>query len=58
MDDKKERARFVRWVKKEYPGTSIKRYGKPAQDQYILEQVQNAWLGWSARANINNTLTS
>lgn len=48
--DSTERAAFRRWMKRVYPGVSLARYGKPARDQYIVPDVQNAWLGWRARA--------
>ena len=50
MDERLERAAFVRWMKRNFPDVTTVRYGKPAQDQYVIEQVQNAWQGWKARA--------
>lgn len=50
IDERKERAAFVRWLKREHPGVSAARYGKPAQDQYIVGAVQDAWRGWKGCA--------
>ena len=45
----RERAAFVRWMKKSYPGVSTERYRKPC-GQYLVEQVEGAWKGWHARS--------
>lgn len=49
IDEKKERAAFARWIKRAF-GLRAARLGKPAQDQYVSESIQNAWQGWWARA--------
>ena len=50
IEEKKERASFVRWLKRQYPDVSAGRYGAPAKDQYIVCAVQEAWIGWFAKA--------
>ena len=53
-NERLERMAFVRWMKKEHHGVSVVRYGKPAQDQYIVAAVQEAWQGWWACSRRRN----
>lgn len=49
-DERSERAMFARWMKRAHPGVSTRRYGKTAQNQYIVSGVNDAWKGWFARS--------